>query len=331
MSAAPSYPWHERLWQRLDAARRAQRLPHAILLAGPPGLGKAAFARRTAHALVCARPAAEGDACGACAACHLSRAGSHPDLGWVAPEEPGKAIRIDAVRDLAARSTLAAGDGGYRVFVIDPADAMNRAAANALLKTLEEPVAHTVLILVSSHPDRLMPTIRSRCQVLRFAPPPTAAVRRWLAAHAQGEDVEGLLAVCGGAPLRALQARDEGWLDASRRVVGELAALKNRQRNPIQIIEEWEKRPLTLVVDCLKRCLADLVRLANGLGEHTLLHPGLRADLQSLGQNIDLQALFAFNDALAQIERDAAHNLNPSMVLEHTVNTWLQITRPGGQ
>ncbi len=331
MNGEIRYPWHREQWRRVARARASGRLPHALLLAGPPDLGKSAFSRRLAYALVCAEPDAAGEACGRCAACRQALAGSHPDLRILTPQEAGKQIRIDAVRSLTDASVLAAREGAYRVFLIEPADAMNRAAANALLKTLEEPSARAILILVSSHPDRLPATIRSRCQVLAFHIPAASEARDWLATKTQStEDLDELLAISGGVPLRALLAREQDWLEQGRLLARELLQLKKRKVNPITIVEEWEKRPLPLLSDSLKRCLNDLVKLASGLRDVAIYHPGMRADLQCLGEEIDLRGLHRFNDELLQMERDAPRNLNAQMQLEHMVNRWLQLTRPGG-
>ena len=330
MSESDTYPWHAEQWNRIMVAHGALRLPHAFLLTGSPGLGKGDFAARLAHALVCVQPNQQGDACGACGACRLVLAGTHPDLHFIRPEEPGKIIKVDAIRALTAKSVLAAQDKGYRVFVIDPADMMNRAAANALLKTLEEPAARSILVLVSSHPDRLPATIRSRCQTVRFPVPPARLVRDWLSQAAAEEELDQLLALSGGAPLRALQAREQGWLGEGRDLCRELSALKRRKTNPLEIVEEWEKRPLTSVLDGLKRCLTDLIRLANGLPGSVLYHPALSEDLQSLGQGIDLKSLYGFNDQLLIADRELSHNLNGPMLFEHIVSRWLQITRRGG-
>lgn len=329
MNAPPGYPWHTGPWRRIASARAAGRLPHAILLAGPQGLGKADFARRLSDSLVCSHADSNGDACGACASCRLTQAGNHPDQRFILPEEAGKMIKIDAIRDLTAKSVLSAQEGGYRVFLIDPAEAMNRAAANALLKTLEEPVSRSVLILVSSHPHRLAATIRSRCQLIKFTIPAVSAVRAWLNERVEASQLDELLAISGGAPLRAVRAMDEGWVEEGRRLGDELAALKQRKINPLQIVEEWEKRPLTLLLDSLKRCLSDLVRLASGLPDGVIYHPRLRNDLQSLGQGIDLGLLYGFYDELLGLDRASSHNLNVQMLLENIANRWLQITRPG--
>ena len=332
MNVETVFPWHEETWQRVDHARKSGRLPHAILLSGPSGLGKSAFSRRLAYSLVCIELGESGDACGRCSACRQAMAGSHPDLQIVMPEETGKPIRIDAIRGLSAKSVLSAQESGHRVFVIEPADAMNRPAANALLKTLEEPSSRTFLILVSSRPDRLAATIRSRCQVLDFRIPPQTGVRSWLAARTgDSAAMDELLAVGGGAPLRALLAKEQDWLGQGRRLVEELRALKTRKVNPITIVEEWEKRPLPLLSDGLKRCLSDLVKLASGLRDAVIYHPGMRDDLQCLSEGIDLQSLHGYNDELLRMERDSSNNLNAQMQLEYMVNRWLQITRPGGR
>ena len=331
MSGDERFPWHVEQWRRLIAARQAQRLPHALLLCGPAGLGKTAFARRLGAALTCTQPDPEGDACMSCAACRQTRAGSHPDLRWVQPDEPGKMIKISAIRELSSQSVLAAQAGGYRLFIVEPADAMNRSAANALLKTLEEPVSRTVLFLVSSHPDRLPATIRSRCQAVRFTPPPGTLVRQWLIERRVSGDAEQLMAVSGGAPLRAMQAAEEGWIEEGRRLCGELEALARRSENPLRIVEEWQKRPLILLTEGMKRCVSDLVRLASGADRSSLYHPGLAGDLDKLIKNIKLRAIFNFYDEVLRFEQDTARNLNVQMMLEFVANRWLQMTRPGGQ
>lgn len=324
------YPWHEAQWAQIERARRADRLPHAMLIAGAAGIGKQVFARRFAASLLCPQPTETGDACGACPACRLVEAGTHPDLLSVEPQEARKRIRIDAVRELSGRLVLAPEAGAYRVALIDPADTMNHAAANALLKTLEEPVARTALILVSSHPDRLPMTVRSRCQTINFPVPDVGICAHWLEAASGDEDVPELMAISGGAPLRALQALEEDWIAADRRLVDELASLKERKSNPIDIVEEWQQRPLSLLVDGLKRCLSDLVRLSFPAQGGALFHPGERENLQSLGSGIDLKSLFRANDDLMELERAVSNNLNTQMMLEHIANQWLGITRPGG-
>jgi DNA polymerase-3 subunit delta' len=324
-------PWHAGQWQSLVAARNAGRLPHALLLAGRAGLGKGRFARRLAESLLCVHGTPDGEACGQCQSCHLAQAGSHPDLIRVQPESDGKMIRIDAIRQLSGKSFLAAQAGAYRVVVIEPAEAMNRAAANALLKTLEEPASRTVLILVSSQADRLMPTIRSRCQLVRFGMPPRAQVMQWIDGMTGHDDPESLYAISGGAPFTVLRAAEEQWLDTDQALVDELSQLKQRKSNPLAVVEKWEQRPIKRMLDSLKRCLSDLVKVGQGLPGGVLYHPGLREDLQTLVQGIDLLLVFRFLDHIIDVERGLTSNLNEQMILEGLAAQWLEMTRPGGR
>jgi DNA polymerase-3 subunit delta' len=319
-------PWHESAWRSLARARSGGAMPHALLLRGAQGLGKGRFARRLAAALLCPTPDDSGDACGRCDACRQTTAGSHPDLLWAVPEEAGRAIKIDAVRELIAKSALAAQPAAYRVCLIEPADALNRASANALLKTLEEPTAQTVLLLVSSHPDRLPATIRSRCQLVTFRIPGPEAASQWLAAAVASDRIDACLRIAGGAPLRALEAAREDWIEADARLGQDLSALGARQVNPLDVVEKWQKRSIPSVTAGLKRICHALALWRSGLdGEAG------GADLQRLAEHIDLRGLFGFVDALADAERAAANNANETMMLEHLVNRWLELTRPGGR
>lgn len=323
-------PWHAAVWHQIAQRRLDRRMPHALLLAGPEGLGKVGFAAYLAQALICTNPGPDAAPCGRCQACHLVDGGSHPDLHWIRPDEAGKAIRVDAIRRLSARSVLAAGQDSYRVFLIAPADAMNRAAANALLKTLEEPVTGTVLILISSYPERLSATIRSRCQVLRCALPSAAEVRTWLGDSMPDDQIDALYAIAGGVPLRMRLARDEDWVGVASRLHGQLADLKARRVNPMQISKDWAARgPIALLVD-LRRCIADMVCLAAAGPMSRLYHPDARETLQKLREGIDLMAMYGFLDRINELTRQQAHNLNPQMLIDRIVLDWLQITRPGG-
>ena len=185
------YPWQDRQWQQLMRQRQQQRLAHALLFQGPAGIGKKQCARTLAQALLCQQPDASGFACGRCEACHLVNAGTHPDYRVLEPTPPATStstnpvltIKIDALRDLYRALSETSQFGGYRVAVIQDADKMPTQAANSLLKTLEEPGSDTLMVLVSSHPQRLPVTIRSRCQAIRFEVPETRfgpRMARWL-------------------------------------------------------------------------------------------------------------------------------------------------------
>ena len=231
----------------LRAALQRGALHHAYLFGGPEGVGKGRAARLLAQAANCEGPA-PGDACGQCRPCHKIEAGNHPDVLEVRTEAemarakrwepaggktPSKFIVVDQVRDVVEhRLALRRFEGRRRFVILDPADRMNPQAQNALLKTLEEPPPETTLVLVSSSPDALLPTIRSRCLRVPFAPLPEALIAARLTAPGVSKvpltpaDARFLAALSGGSLGRALAlAKDPEHLAGERALVEEAAAL----------------------------------------------------------------------------------------------------------
>lgn len=235
-------PWHAEHWARLQARRQRDALPHALLLCGAVGLGKRAFAQRFVQGLLCNEPE-NGDSCGHCRSCLLVAAGTHPDvisLGFGLRKDgvQRSEIVVDQIRELSARLAMSSQFGGWQVATIDPADAMNPAAANALLKTLEEPSAQTMLILLADAPWRLPQTIRSRCQRIEFQLPATADALAWLQAGHVG-DAAAALTAAGGNPGLARAWAQEGALDRRLEVRKDLAALAAGRGQPLEVVKRW--------------------------------------------------------------------------------------------
>src|SRR3989338_1387098 len=159
------YPWHQPLWQQLQEQIAQQRLPHALLLTGPAGVGKLAFAQALARYLLVDL---QGATLREKNANLFDAEDGHPDYRLLEPEGKLGLIKVDMIREVVDFLTETAQQGGYRIVILQHAERMNVAASNALLKTLEEPGAKTVLLLLSSQPALLLPTVRSRCQVLAF-------------------------------------------------------------------------------------------------------------------------------------------------------------------
>jgi DNA polymerase-3 subunit delta' len=235
-------PWHDEPWQRLQARRQRDAMPHALLLAGPAGLGKRAFAQRLVQGLLC-QNARDGDACGECRSCLLFQAGTHPDviaLGFGLRKDgvQRSEIVVDQIRELSARLAKVSQFGGWQIATIEPADAMNVAAANALLKTLEEPAAQTLLLLVADAPWRLPQTIRSRCQRIEFQLPETAQAVAWLSALGVPEPTQAL-AAAGGNPGLARALAEDGSLERRREVRKDLAALAAGRGEAMEVVRRW--------------------------------------------------------------------------------------------
>ncbi|NID15111.1 DNA polymerase III subunit delta' [Luteibacter yeojuensis] len=237
------WPWHDEAWSRLQARRERGALPHALLLAGPAGLGKRDFLAAFVKGLLCQHPV-QGMACGTCRACQLVAAGTHPDLvalsfGLRKDGATRSEIVVDQIRDLSQRLSMASQFGGWQVVTIDPADAMNAAAANALLKTLEEPTPSTLLALVADEPARLPATIRSRCQRIDFLVPPRETALDWL--RAQGvADAAAALDAAGGNPGMARTWAADGALKQRGEVRHDLKALAAGRGDAMEVVKRWQ-------------------------------------------------------------------------------------------
>ncbi len=181
MTRLEPLPWQQQNLDQVLQLRQADRMPHALMLYGRPGTGIRQFAALLAGIFMCS----EGQplACGHCHSCRLNAAGTHPDLKLLEPEKEGGPVKVDQVREVVAFAQASAQQGGYRLVIVCPAEAMNANAANSLLKTLEEPGARTLLLLVSYAPATVLPTIRSRCQLMAMATPNAEQSRDWLQRH----------------------------------------------------------------------------------------------------------------------------------------------------
>lgn len=255
------YPWHKGVWEGL--AGRLERLPHAILVHGPQGVGKLALAERLAQSLLCESAEPARVPCGECEGCRWFHAGSHPDFRRVEPDalapkpesgdedgatasagrsgKPSTEIRVEQIRALEGFLALRSHRGRRRVALVRPAEDMNQNAANALLKSLEEPPLGAFFVLVSHRPGRLLATVRSRCLALPVVLPERTVARAWL--EAQGaRDADWALAYASGAPLQALAlAEHAGAIGAIRRAAesGDLEALRGvNDRESLEALAE---------------------------------------------------------------------------------------------
>jgi len=324
-------PWQTEQWQQLVSRQRQDKLPHAVLLSGAEGLGKRQFANQFAESLLCHDNNADATACGQCRGCLLLRAGSHPDIKYIEPEEAGKAIKVDQVRALTNFTVLSAQfDQGYKVVLIGPAENMNRAAANSLLKTLEEPADNTVLILYTSAPQRLLATIKSRCQRLNFIAPTYAVATEWLTSQSVA-NAQQWLEIADGAPLAALnlahheddsiEARYESGLDT-------LEALQARRKDPISIAADWHKKDSLQVLKWLTNWVMDIIRIAQGGHSVTITCPSQHARLENFANQLDADALHAYLPHLYEALRLlSTTSVNQQLLLEEILIRWAALPK----
>jgi DNA polymerase-3 subunit delta' len=320
---AEAFPWQDSLWQQL--AGRTQHA-HAYLLHGPVGIGKRALAERLMARLLCQKP--QGlDACGQCKSCLLLKAGSHPDNYILEPEEADKAIKVDQVRELVGFVVQTAQMGGRKVVLIEPAEAMNNNAANALLKSLEEPSGDTVLLLVSHQPSRLLPTVKSRC-VQQACPLPSEAMSlAWLARAlpdcTEEERIE-LLTLAAGSPLAAVTLQAQGVREQRALVVDGVKKLFKQQQSPTQLAEGWNAIPLLLLFDWFCDWSSLILRYQLTQDEAGLGLADMRKVVQYLAQKSTQEKVLNIQDwILAQRQKVLSKaNLNRVLLLEALLVQW---------
>lgn len=322
-------PWHKSVWQKLMQSRA--RLPHALLLQGRSGTGKRDFAAKLVQSLLCDQPLDDHTACGKCDSCSWYAQDNHPDFRLLEPEEreageegEGKGgrktqISVDQVRALADFLTLSSHRAGLRIVLLSPAEALNAASANALLKMLEEPPPGVLFLLVSHQPHRLLATIRSRCSRIDMPMPARAQAEGWLAEQGAARAAERL-AYAGGAPLQALGGDEE-----SERKGLELQALLARpqQLDPLAAAAGFGRDGMVQVVDMLQKWAYDL--LSSALAGEVRYHAAQAVALQALAKGVDLPKLLDYQRALSQARSLALHPLNAELQVESLLIQYSQL------
>lgn len=321
------YPWQRFHWNSLMASQARKRMPHALLLAGPVGMGKRDFAANLVQALSCEDPQEGGQGCGFCSGCRLQRAGSHPDNMNLFPQEGKQTISVDQIRQAQTHLALKARQSNVKTVTILPAEAMTLNAANSLLKVLEEPPGKTVLILVTAMVSRLPMTIRSRCQRLWFSPPHQEEAQLWLRQRlpsSRERELKILLTLVGGAPLRALQYAEQDFLSLRKHFIKNLFFLAQDKADPLEIAQNYLKNDLGEPLYWMSTLVGDILRLKSGTSGKFLVNHDIADSLQLLAERTDFKMLFAL---LEKIDRDlwlwkGQISVNSQLLLEGLLIQW---------
>lgn len=310
MTATPS--WFESARDEVNSALRANRLSHGILIHEDPGAGGLELARWITQRVNCTD--AKNAPCGECQSCRWIAAGQHPDVTQLSPEGDSKQILIQAVRDLAADLSLTAHSKGYKVALVAPAEAMNPFAANALLKTLEEPPARTLVLLVASQPSRLLATLRSRCSKLRLISPSREVAASWLeAAKGEGPWIEALAAT-GAGPFALLDADPAELSKLRTDTLKTLQDIGSGNLQPPAVADRWAKGDLPTRLACLESWVTERI-----------LESGPKRDVTHLsgeGLPLNICRLFEFSDAIRDMRRLAHTPINKAMAVEALLWRW---------
>ena len=250
------YPWQQSQWQHFLQYVRNNKLPQALLLTGEKALGKFDFAKACAAQILCT--AAE-EACGICQACHWVNEGVHPDLHVIEPEN-SQIIKIDQIRALT-QSVAKSAHQQYKVIIINPAQTMNMAAANALLKTLEEPSGKTIFFLVTDNAYTLPATIISRCSGLTFAQPQWSVAYDWLAQQVSAEEAKIALELANGLPLLADAWLQDQAVDSYLESLQLLLQAAAGTEFPLSVAQKLAKLDYAVLLNLLYKLLNDLIQV----------------------------------------------------------------------
>ncbi|MFA7280009.1 MAG: DNA polymerase III subunit delta' [Sterolibacterium sp.] len=343
------FDWQKALWQQLLGD--LQNLPHAMIMAGAEGLGKLAFAQTFAALLLCQSTGLTDNLdqmpCGRCASCNWLASGNHPDFRLIQPQGEGEGdeegaeatksassqvkqgqgrIKVEQIRELGDFVFIGSHAHGKRIAIFSPAESMNAAAANALLKILEEPPAGVYFILIVNSWHQLLPTIRSRCRKIVFSLPDYAQAQKWL--NQEGvKSADELLQLVGGAPLLAATWAEQGRLDVYRKALEPLA---DKPDDPVAMAAKWSGLikaesgfGLPHLVDALQKWLYDLLLLK--LTGKLTYHQAWQPKLEALKSRTSISRLLAGYQELLRIRAVARHPLNTQLFLEDLATRYLRL------
>jgi len=323
------YPWQQALWLQLT---RRQQPAHAFLLHGSAGIGKRVLADALlAHWLCLGQNEASAQK-----SKNLLAAGTHPDVFVLEPAEVGQMIKVDQVRELVDFARHTAQLAPRKLILLEPAEAMNANAANALLKTLEEPAGDCVLLLISHQPSQLLPTVKSRCVQIACPQPTLQTALAWLKQNLPElaeADCRELLQLASGSPLAARRLHEQDVRALREKVVEGCKQLFKREQPLTALAQQWDKptTPLLLLLDWFCDFSQQCLRLQLG-GQTSLAASDMQKVLAWLASRTTAEKLLAFYDWLLDKRRAvlAKSPLNRTLLLESLLVQWVALANPRG-
>ena len=308
------YPWQTEQWRALSLQYEQQRLPHAIILTGVNGLGQLSLANKMVATVLCEQPPSSTP-CGGCHNCQVFAAGNHPDHTFVGPDESGKQIRIEQIRELKQKHTLTANIAKWKTAIISPAENMNINASNSLLKLLEEPQSNTLLILISVKPQLVPVTILSRCQKVSLTVPTSKQAIEWIKEQERETyeeiQIRHALLLSNGGPLEALSLLSSKSLDYLEQISKDFNDILGGVANPVILAKQWQKYDLSMVLHYLQ----------------LKLKQRLVKNIKSSDSNIVING-WAMYDCIIETTKllSLSHNLNKVLLIERFMVTAMNLS-----
>ncbi|HDY85346.1 hypothetical protein LCGC14_0966510 [marine sediment metagenome] len=314
------YPWQTSLWQQLCQQLQRNRLPHALLVSGVKGLAKNSFAQHIVASVLCLNRSEDQSACGDCHSCQLLNAGSHPDHIEIMPEEAGKQIKIEQIRNLRDKQQLTPSVSQWKTIIISPADNMNVSSSNSLLKLLEEPQQNTVLILITGHPENLPITIKSRCQNYHLLSPTTEQALDWLSKNSDNnldsETMAKLLQLAKGAPLTVVDMMNGSVVEQYLQVEQDFNLMLQNAVNPIALSASWLKYDLITVLNQLQYMIRDrMIKSVSNMPNNTI-------------ESAKNSVYWQISDCIVKVIKlvSSQNNINNTLLIEDFIVSVMRIT-----
>lgn len=335
-SSSIPYPWQQPYWQSFLQQFEQKRLPHAVLLSGQKGVGKWHYAQAMADFLLCSSPQS-GLPCGDCRSCSLNHSNTHPDKSIIIPEENGKQIKVDQIRQLSSRIAATAQQGGRKVIILGPVEQLNINAANALLKNLEEPTDDTFFILFTHVASGVMATIKSRCQLFAMPAPEASVSQYWLQELGFTENVSAALDLAAGSPLMAKSLLDDDELVEQLQAFLESLLMSNSSNSKLSvpdlsIAKVWlEIEPVILLEWWIQLIYSSIQTLHREYtpddSDHTLSQSMDKA--KKCVSSCNQQWLFKFVDKLLLSKKQLLQGANPNkqLLFEELLLDWCAIIK----
>ncbi len=308
---------HERIVEVLRRSLRTGKTAHSYLFEGISGCGRKKTALALIQGMFC--QSADDDACGVCPSCRKVTGGSHADIHIVEPLPDKRDISIDQLREMQRTLSLRPYEAPRKACIIEPAERMSVNAANSLLKTLEEPPGDALIILLTENAGLLLPTIRSRCQLIRFAPLSPEHILTLLEQSGMDADTASLIApMSGGSMQKAIELDNESLAARRENVISRLSQMNiNKIASVFDAAEALSgNREETLeLLDLLISFYRDALHLAAGSGE--IVNRSARSAIETIAARRPISRTMEILEAICQTRRDVQRNANPKLALDH--------------
>jgi len=322
------FPWHQKTWDKFSAARTRKHLPHALLVSGEEGIGKNEFAEKVVQSLLCHQPV-KNNPCERCNGCKTYSAGSNPDFMEIKVAEDKKQIGVDQIRALSKFITLSRSFESYRIILLHPVEAMNANAANSLLKSLEEPADNTIIILLATSLNQIIPTIKSRCQLLSLPMPSQQQALDWLQVNTpELSDGQARLDLSFGRPLIALEYNDSD-INQAADFASDILHILEEKKSVTEVAKVWEKAQHKDLIDWQVSWLQTFIKedLTDVKGEvkSTSL---LEQNTSKIKMLISGEPCWKLYQKILEQKKYIHTSVNPLMFIENMLILWFKASNP---